>query len=125
MCPYFLVNNWIISGIIVLYIPFPPFINLKIIVIIFPTLGFKYIRKFHWYKLRKYIRDLEQSSKDKIPSPAQNWWTLHVVIFPMLYILMIPMFITIRTNPWAHSFKNGLHNEVKECFVRNYDKQTI
>ena len=128
LAPYFFLVIWINSGIILLFIPFPSFIYQIITFIVFPILGFKYIRKFHRYQLRKYIRDLEQSSKDKISSLAQNWWNLHVVIFPMLLILItitIPMFLGVKTTPSASSVKDGLIKGVRECAMRNYEKQTI
>ena len=123
LAPYFFINIWIISGIIVLYIPFLNSINPIIIFIVFPILGLKYIRKFHRYQLRKYTRDLEQSSKDKISSLAQNWWIFHLVM--LVLSILGPILITIKTYPSASSVKNGLVNGVKECAVRNYDKQTI
>ena len=126
VAPYFSLLIWIIAGTFVLLIPLP-FINQVITFIVFPILGFKYIRKFHRYQLRKFIRDLEQSSKDKISSLAQHWWNLHVVIFPVLLILIaiaIPAFVGIKTYPSASAVKNGLANGVKECVVKNFDKQT-
>ena len=124
--PYLSLFIWIIAGIIVLSILFSPLSQI-ITFIVFPILGFKYIRKFHRYQLRKYIRDLEQSSKDKISSLARYWWNLHVVIFPVLLILIaiaIPAFVGIKTNPSASAVKNGLANGVKECIVLNADNQT-
>tara|TARA_A100001035_G_scaffold54494_1_gene40117 strand:- start:122 stop:754 length:633 start_codon:yes stop_codon:yes gene_type:complete len=124
--PYLSLFIWIIAGIIVLSILFSPLSQI-ITFIVFPILGFKYIRKFHRYQLRKYIRDLEQSSKDKISSLARHWWNLHVVIFPVLLILIaiaIPAFVGIKTYPSASAVKNGLANGVKECVVKNFDKQT-
>ena len=102
-------------GIIVLSILFSPLSQI-ITFIVFPILGFKYIRKVHRYQLRKYIRDLEQSSKDKISSLAQNWWTLHVVIFPVLVILIaisIPAFHNSRSYDYSSAIKYGLVNGVK------------
>ena len=122
VAPYFFINIWFISGIILLYIPFLNSINPIIMFIVFPILGFKYIRKLHRYQLRKYTRDLEQSSKDKIYLLAQNWWIFQLVI--LVLSIMIPILITVRTYPSASSVKNGLVNGVKECSVRNYDKQT-
>ena len=122
IAPYFFINIWMISGIVITYIPFPPFIDPIIIFIIFPILGFKYIRKFHRYQLRKYIRDLEQSSKEKISSLAQNWWIFQLVM--LVLSIMVPILITVKTYPSASSVKNGLVNGVRECAVRNYDKQT-
>ena len=126
VAPYFSLLIWIIAGTFMLFIPLP-FISQIITFIVFPILGFKYIRKFHRYQLRKYIRDLEQSSKDKISSLARLWWNLHVVIFPVLLILIaiaIPAFVGIKTYPSASAVKNGLANGVKECVVKNFDKQT-
>ena len=120
--PYFFINIWFISGIILLYIPFLNSINPIIMFIVFPILGFKYIRKLHRYQLRKYTRDLEQPSKDKIYSLAQNWWIFQLVI--LVLSIMVPILITVRTYPSASSVKNGLVNGVRECSVRNYDKQT-
>ena len=122
VAPYFFINIWFISGIILLYIPFLNSINPIIMFIVFPILGFKYIRKLHRYQLRKYTRDLEQSSKDKIYSLAQNWWIFQLVI--LVLSIMVPILITVRTYPSASSVKNGLVNGVRECSVRNYDKQT-
>ena len=122
VAPYFFINIWFISGIILLYIPFLNSINPIIMFIVFPILGFKYIRKLHRYQLRKYTKDLEQSSKDKIYSLAQNWWIFQLVI--LVLSIMVPILITVRTYPSASSVKNGLVNGVKECSVRNYDKQT-
>ena len=122
VAPYFFINIWFISGIILLYIPFLNSINPIIMFIVFPILGFKYIRKLHRYQLRKYTRDLEQPSKDKIYSLAQNWWIFQLVI--LVLSIMVPILITVRTYPSASSVKNGLVNGVKECSVRNYDKQT-
>ncbi len=122
VAPYFFINIWFISGIILLYIPFLNSINPIIIFIVFPILGFKYIRKLHRYQLRKYTKDLEQSSKDKIYSLAQNWWIFQLVI--LVLSIMVPILITVRTYPSASSVKNGLVNGVRECSVRNYDKQT-
>ena len=127
VAPYFFINIWFISGIILLYIPFLNSINPIIMFIVFPILGFKYIRKLHRYQLRKYTRDLEQPSKDKIYSLAQNWWNLHVIIFPGLLILItitIPMFLNVKTIP-SSSVKDGLIKGVRECAIRNYEKQTI
>ena len=124
--PYLSLFIWIISGIIVLSILFSPLSQI-ITFIVFPILGFKYIRKVHRYQLRKYIRDLEQSSKDKISSLAQNWWTLHVVIFPVLVILIaisIPAFHNSRSYDYSSAIKYGLVNGVKECIVHNADNQT-
>ena len=126
VAPYFSLLIWIIAGTFMLFIPLP-FISQIITFIVLPILGFKYIRKFHRYQLRKYIRDLEQSSKDKISSLARLWWNLHVVIFPVLLILIaiaIPAFVGIKTYPSASAVKNGLANGVKECVVKNFDKQT-
>ena len=125
--PYLSLFIWIIAGIIVLSIPLPPFINQIITFIVFPILGFKYIRKVHRHQLRKYIRDLEQSSKDKISSLAQNWWTLHVVLFPVLVILIaisIPAFHNSRSYDYSPAVKYGLVSGVKECIVRDWDNQT-
>ncbi len=122
VAPYFFINIWFISGIILLYIPFLNSINPIIMFIVFPILGFKYIRKLHRYQLRKYTRDLEQPSKDKIYSLAQNWWIFQLVI--LVLSIMVPILITVRTYPSASSVKNGLVNGVRECSVRNYDKQT-
>ena len=122
VAPYFFINIWFISGIILLYIPFLNSINPIIMFIVFPILGFKYIRKLHRYQLRKYTKDLEQSSKDKIYSLAQNWWIFQLVI--LVLSIMVPILITVRTYPSASSVKNGLVNGVRECSVRNYDKQT-
>ena len=122
IAPYFFVNIWFISGIILLYIPFLNSIKSIIMFIVFPILGFKYIRKLHRYQLRKYTRDLEQSSKDKIYSFAQNWWIFQ--LFMLVLSILIPILITVRTYPSASSIKNGLVNGVRECSVRNYDKQT-
>ena len=122
VAPYFFINIWFISGIILLYIPFLNSINPIIMFIVFPILGFKYIRKLHRYQLRKYTRDLEQSSKDKIYLLAQNWWIFQLVI--LVLSIMVPILITVRTYPSASSVKNGLVNGVRECSVRNYDKQT-
>ena len=122
VAPYFFINIWFISGIILLYIPFLNSINPIIMFIVFPILGFKYIRKLHRYQLRKYTRDLEQPSKDKIYSLAQNWWIFQFVI--LVLSIMVPILITVRTYPSASSVKNGLVNGVRECSVRNYDKQT-
>ena len=122
VAPYFFINIWFISGIILLYIPFLNSINPIIMFIVFPILGFKYIRKLHRYQLRKYTRDLEQPSKDKIYSLAQNWWIFQLVI--LVLSIMGPILITVRTYPSASSVKNGLVNGVRECSVRNYDKQT-
>ena len=91
--------------------------------IVFPILGFKYIRKLHRYQLRKYTRDLEQPSKDKIYSLAQNWWIFQLVI--LVLSIMVPILITVRTYPSASSVKDGLIKGVRECAIRNYDKQTI
>ena len=122
VAPYFFINIWFISGIILLYIPFLNSINPIIMFIVFPILGFKYIRKLHRYQLRKYTRDLEQPSKDKIYSLAQNWWIFQLVI--LVLSIMVRILITVRTYPSASSVKNGLVNGVRECSVRNYDKQT-
>ena len=122
VAPYFFINIWFISGIILLYIPFLNSINPIIMFIVFPILGFKYIRKLHRYQLRKYTRDLEQPSKDKIYSLAQNWWIFQLVI--LVLSIMVPILITVRTYPSASSVKSGLVNGVRECSVRNYDKQT-
>ena len=122
VAPYFFINIWFISGIILLYIPFLNSIVPIIMFIVFPILGFKYIRKLHRYQLRKYTRDLEQPSKDKIYSLAQNWWIFQLVI--LVLSIMVPILITVRTYPSASSVKNGLVNGVRECSVRNYDKQT-
>ena len=122
VAPYFFINIWFISGIILLYIPFLNSINPIIMFIVFPILGFKYIRKLHRYQLRKYTRNLEQPSKDKIYSLAQNWWIFQLVI--LVLSIMVPILITVRTYPSASSVKNGLVNGVRECSVRNYDKQT-
>ena len=122
VAPYFFINIWFISGIILLYIPFLNSINPIIMFIVFPILGFKYIRKLHRYQLRKYTRDLEQPSKDKIYSLAQNWWIFQFVI--LVLSIIVPILITVRTYPSASSVKNGLVNGVRECSVRNYDKQT-
>ena len=122
VAPYFFINIWFISGIILLYIPFLNSINPIIMFIVFPILGFKYIRKLHRYQLRKYTRDLEQPSKDKIYSLAQNWWIFQLVI--LVLSITVPILITVRTYPSASSVKNGLVNGVRECSVRNYDKQT-
>ena len=122
VAPYLFINIWFISGIILLYIPFLNSINPIIMFIVFPILGFKYIRKLHRYQLRKYTRDLEQPSKDKIYSLAQNWWIFQLVI--LVLSIMVPILITVRTYPSASSVKNGLVNGVRECSVRNYDKQT-
>ena len=122
VAPYFFINIWFISGIILLYIPFLNSINPIIMFIVFPIMGFKYIRKLHRYQLRKYTRDLEQPSKDKIYSLAQNWWIFQLVI--LVLSIMVPILITVRTYPSASSVKNGLGNGVRECSVRNYDKQT-
>ena len=122
VAPYFFINIWFISGIILLYIPFLNSINPIIMFIVFPILGFKYISKLHRYQLRKYTKDLEQSSKDKIYSLAQNWWIFQLVI--LVLSIMVPILITVRTYPSASSVKNGLVNGVRECSVRNYDKQT-
>ena len=124
VAPYFFINIWMISGIVITYIPFPPFIDPIIIFIIFPILGFKYIRKFHRYQLRKYIRDLEQSSREKISSLAQNWWIFHLVMLVLLILSIIPALIFVKTNP-VGELKQGLINGVRECATRNYDKQTI
>ena len=123
IAPYFFINIWFISGIILLYIPFLNSINPIIMFIVFPILGFKYIRKLHRYQLRKYTRDLEQSSKDKIYSLAQNWWIFQLVI--LVLSIMVPILITVRTYPSASSVKDGLIKGVRECAIRNYDKQTI
>ena len=123
VAPYFFINIWFISGIILLYIPFLNSINPIIMFIVFPILGFKYIRKLHRYQLRKYTRDLEQSSKDKIYSLAQNWWIFQLVI--LVLSIMVPILITVRTYPSASSVKDGLIKGVRECAIRNYDKQTI
>ena len=123
VAPYFFINIWFISGIILLYIPFLNSINPIIIFIVFPILGFKYIRKLHRYQLRKYTKDLEQSSKDKIYSLAQNWWIFQLVI--LVLSIMVPILITVRTYPSASSVKDGLIKGVRECAIRNYDKQTI
>ena len=122
VAPYFFINIWFISGIILLYIPFLNSINPIIMFIVFPILGFKYIRKLHRYQLRKYTRDLEQPSKDKIYSLAQNWWIFQLVI--LVLSIIVPILITVRTYPSASSVKSGLVNGVRECSVRNYDKQT-
>ena len=117
---------WIIAGTFVLLIPLP-FINQVITFIVFPILGFKYIRKVHRYQLRKFIRDLEQSSKDKISSLARYWWNLHVIIFPVLLILIaiaIPSFVGIKTTPYASVAKNVLANGLKECAVREAEGET-
>ena len=126
VAPYFSLLIWIIAGTFVLLIPLP-FINQVITFIVFPILGFKYIRKVHRYQLRKFIRDLEQSSKDKISSLARYWWNLHVIIFPGLLILItitIPMFLNVKTIP-SSSVKDGLIKGVRECAIRNYEKQSI
>ena len=123
VAPYFFINIWFISGIILLYIPFLNSINPIIMFIVFPILGFKYIRKLHRYQLRKYTKDLEQSSKDKIYSLAQNWWIFQLVI--LVLSIMVPILITVRTYPSASSVKDGLIKGVRECAIRNYDKQTI
>ena len=123
VAPYFFINIWFISGIILLYIPFLNSINPIIMFIVFPILGFKYIRKLHRYQLRKYTRDLEQPSKDKIYSLAQNWWIFQLVI--LVLSIMVPILITVRTYPSASSVKDGLIKGVRECAIRNYDKQTI
>ena len=123
VAPYFFINIWFISGIILLYIPFLNSINPIIMFIVFPILGFKYISKLHRYQLRKYTKDLEQSSKDKIYSLAQNWWIFQLVI--LVLSIMVPILITVRTYPSASSVKDGLIKGVRECAIRNYDKQTI
>ena len=123
VAPYFFINIWFISGIILLYIPFLNSINPIIMFIVFPILGFKYIRKLHRYQLRKYTRNLEQPSKDKIYSLAQNWWIFQLVI--LVLSIMVPILITVRTYPSASSVKDGLIKGVRECAIRNYDKQTI
>ena len=123
VAPYFFINIWFISGIILLYIPFLNSINPIIMFIVFPIMGFKYISKLHRYQLRKYTKDLEQSSKDKIYSLAQNWWIFQLVI--LVLSIMVPILITVRTYPSASSVKDGLIKGVRECAIRNYDKQTI
>ena len=123
VAPYFFINIWFISGIILLYIPFLNSINPIIMFIVFPILGFKYIRKLHRYQLRKYTKDLEQSSKDKIYSLAQNWWIFQLVI--LVLSIMVPILITVRTYPSASSVKDGLIKGVRECAIRNYEKQSI
>jgi hypothetical protein len=127
VAPYFSLLIWIIAGIIVLSIPFLPLKGI-ITFIVFPIFGFKYIRKVHRYQLRKFIRDLEQSSKDKISSLAQYWWNLHVIIFPVLLILIaiaMPAFVGIKTSPFAAAAaKNGLVNGIKECIVREAAGET-
>ena len=99
VAPYFFINIWMISGIVITYIPFPPFIDPIIIFIIFPILGFKYIRKFHRYQLRKYIRDLEQSSKEKISSLAQNWWIFQLVM--LVLSIMVPILNNCKNLPFC------------------------
>jgi hypothetical protein len=118
--PYLSLFIWIIAGIIVLSIPFSPLSQI-ITFIVFPIIGFKYIRKFHRYQLRKYIKDQEQSSKDRISSLAQNWWTLHIVLFPvLLFLLALPSFTVI--NPYhSESAKNSIVTGIKECVVNQLD----
>ena len=52
---------------------------------------------------------------------------MHVVIFPALLIFIAIAnlsFVGIKTYPYASAVKNGLVNGVKECVVKNFDKQT-
>ena len=97
-----------------------------ITVIVFPILCFKIYRKVQRYQLRKYTKDLEQSSKDKIISLAQNWLNFHVVIFAMSILLAIvtPMLVSIKTVPSSSVVKNVLVNGAKECVVRNANNKS-
>ena len=127
VAPYFSLLIWIIAVTFVMYIPFLA-LPLKgiITVIVFPILCFKIYRKVQRYQLRKYTKDLEQSSKDKIISLAQNWLNFHVVIFAVSILLAIvtPMFVSIKTVPSSSVVKNVLVNGVKECVVRNANNKS-
>ena len=128
VAPYFSLLIGIIAVTFVISIPFLA-LPLKGIIslIAFPILCFKIYRKVHRYQLRKYTRDLEQSSKDKIISLAQNWWNFHVVIFPVLMVLIllaIPSFVSIKYVPSSSVVKNELVYGVKECVVRNANNKS-
>ncbi len=119
--PYLSLLIWIISGLFVLSIP-NDLVILIIIFIVFPILGFRYIRQVHRYQLRKYIRDLDQSSKDKISSLAKNWWNLHIAI--LIITLLVRIGIGRGNDPSVSAVKNGLVNGIKECLVRDIDNKT-
>ena len=127
VAPYFSLLIWIIAVTFVMYIPFLA-LPLKgiITVIVFPILCFKIYRKVQRYQLRKYTKDLEQSSKDKIISLAQNWLNFHVVIFAVSILLAIvtPMFVSIKTVPSSSVVKNVLAYGVQECVVRNANNKS-